>query len=453
MNRSLKLSLFLLVLIGTVGAVLYTLSVSRNKSPYSFRASQIRRGDLQVTISATGTVQPEELVDVGAQVAGRIVSFGKDDSGRVVDYGSHVEKGMVLAQIDDSLFKADVAQAEAQLAQAKAGLERAEADLLQLEARLEQATRDWNRARKLGPSEALSQSAYDAALSAYDVARANVAVGKATILQSRSTVAQAAATLTKARQNLDYCTIRSPVKGVIIDRRVNIGQTVVASLNAPSLFLIAKDLRKLQVWIAVNEADIGRIRPDQRVVFTVDAFPQEVFEGRVGKIRLNATMTQNVVTYIVEVNTDNSSGRLLPYLTANSRFIADERHDVLMAPSAALRWIPRAEMAHGESLAALEAASSPGAAGRGEAVAESSSLATLWVPEGGKVRPVKVRRGISDGLWTEVQGNGIQEGMEVVVGEQTAGNRSDSSEMVNPFAPKLPWRGRPPSRSGGGPPP
>ncbi|MCL4501688.1 MAG: efflux RND transporter periplasmic adaptor subunit, partial [Deltaproteobacteria bacterium] len=158
---------------------------------------------------------------------------------------------------------------------------------------------------------------------------------------AKKTVEQAKATLQRAQQNLSYCTIVSPVKGVIVDRRVNIGQTVVASLNAPSLFLIAKDLTRIQVWVSVNEADIGLIHTGQPANFTVDAFPGQVFEGQVGKIRLNATMTQNVVTYTVEVTTDNSDGKLLPYLTANVKFVVGESKNVLTVPNAALRWEPK----------------------------------------------------------------------------------------------------------------
>ena len=301
----------------------------------------MQRGDLQATISATGTVEPEEVVDVGAQVAGRIVTFGKDKNGEEVDYGSVVEAGMVLARIDDALYAADAASAKAQLAQAKAAVQKAQADLGQMQAKLLQTENDWARAQKLGPSDALSQTDFDAARAAYEVAKANLAVGKAAIVQAQGTVAQAEATLKRALQNLSYCTIVSPVKGVIIDRRVNIGQTVVASLNAPSLFLLAKDLKRIQVWVSVNEADIGRIKPGQPVTFTVDAYPGEVFSGEVGKVRLNATMTQNVVTYTVEIITDNSSGKLLPYLTANVTFIVGERKNVLLVPNAALRWTPQ----------------------------------------------------------------------------------------------------------------
>ena len=248
-----------------------------------------------------------------------------------------------------ALYAADAASAKAQLAQAKAAVQKAQADLGQMKAKLVQTENDWARAQKLGPSDALSQTDFDAARSAYEVAKANLSVGKAAIVQAQGTVTQAEAVLKRALQNLSYCTIVSPVKGVIIDRRVNIGQTVVASLNAPSLFLLAKDLKRLQVWVSVNEADIGRIKPGQPVTFTVDAYAGQVFSGQVGKVRLNATMTQNVVTYTVEIITDNSSGKLLPYLTANVTFIVGEVKNVLLVPNAALRWTPQVEQVEAES--------------------------------------------------------------------------------------------------------
>ncbi|MGB9626865.1 MAG: efflux RND transporter periplasmic adaptor subunit, partial [Phycisphaerae bacterium] len=307
-----------------------------------FRTAPVVRGDLTVTISATGTVEPEEVIDVGAQVAGKIESFGLDPrgNGKPIDYGSPVEEGTVLAHIDDSLYRADVEQARAQLEQARANVLRTQADLEQMKARLHQAQNNWDRARELGPSRALSATDYDGYLAAYEIAKATVGVGEATVVQAQKAVLQAEAALNRAQTNLGYCTIKSPVKGVIVDRRVNIGQTVVASLNAPSLFLIAKDLRKMQVWAAVNEADIGSIHPGQPVSFEVDAYPGRVFRGEVGKVRLNASMTQNVVTYTVEINTDNSDGTLLPYLTANVKFEVTQRKNVLMVPNAALRWIP-----------------------------------------------------------------------------------------------------------------
>ena len=238
---SKKSIVVLVVLILIVIVTVWYLRRSGGKSVV-YRTDPIKRGDLLAAISATGTVEPEEVIDVGAQVAGQINSFGKDKNGKTIDYGSVVEEGTILAQIDDSLYAADVALANAQLQQARAGVQRAEADLGQLKAKLYQAKRDWDRAQRLGPSEALAQSSYDSYKSGYETAQANVAVGDAAIVQAKDAVAQAQATLQRAQRNLSYCTIKSPVKGVIIDRRVNIGQTVVSSLNAPSLFLIAKDL-------------------------------------------------------------------------------------------------------------------------------------------------------------------------------------------------------------------
>lgn len=414
-----------------------------------FRTVAITRGDLVATIGATGTVEPEEVIDVGAQVAGAINSFGHDDAGHLVDYGSEVEAGTVLAQIDDSLYAADVAQAASQLEQANAGVKRAEADLGQFKAKLEQARRDWERAEKLGPSDALAQVDYDAYRSNFEVAGANVAVGEAAIVQAKGAVAQAQAALDRAQRNLGYCTIKAPVKGVIIDRRVNIGQTVVASLNAPSLFLIAKDLKRMQVWISVNEADIGSIKAGQPVSFTVDAYPSRTFHGEVNKVRLNAAMTQNVVTYTVEVTTDNSSGRLLPYLTANASFEISHDENVLLVPNAALRFAPPAERIAHEARAALEAARAkpPHAKRAGDDAAKKEAAeqnepvrrANLWIADGAFVRPLPVRVGPTDGTYTEVSGEGVAEGTEIVVGEvraDAAGDRPAASG-ASPFTPQF----------------
>jgi HlyD family secretion protein len=205
----------------------------------------------------------------------------------------------------------------------------------------------------------------------------------------------------------------------------------VASLNAPSLFLIAKDLKRMQVWVAVNEADIGKIRPGQPVTFTVDAFPGDTFQGEVGKVRLNASMTQNVVTYTVEVVTDNSSGRLLPYLTANVQFILNRRTEVLLVPNAALRFRPAAEQV---APGFREAAPRPAADQSGTS-AEPAGRAVLWLPEGEYVRPLAVRVGPSDGTMTEVSGKQLTEGMMVATALQQL--TSDESDTKNPFTPSF----------------
>lgn len=416
----------------------------------AYRTAPVTRGNLLVAISATGTVEPEEVIDVGAQVAGQILSFGRDADGRSVDYGSKVSAGTVLAKIDESLYSAEAAQAEAQVKAAQANRQRAEADLQQLTAKLHQAQRDWQRAKKLGPSQALAEASYDAYQAAYLTAVANVAIGKAVILQAEAGLDQAQAVLRRAQRNLGYCTIISPVSGVIIDRRVNIGQTVVASLNAPSLFLIAKDLTRMQVWVAVNEADIGKIEQGQPVTFTVDAFPGETFQGRVGKIRLNAAMTQNVVTYTVEIVTDNRSGRLLPYLSANVQFELNRRRDVLLVPSAALRWQPsRGQVAaQFQETAAASAAHNdtfegarpgPDLSNREPAGGNAPQRGILWIPDGEQVRPLRVCLGLTDGVMTEVEGDQLTEGLEIVTGLQN--RAAESSNTTNPFAPKIPRRG------------
>ena len=444
----IKKVLTTIIVLGLAASAIVMYLHNKGKTPVSYRTASVTRDDLMVSISATGTVEPEEVIDIGAQIAGQILAFGKDKKNKSIDYGSVVEEGMVLAKIDDSLYAADEASAEAQVSQDKASLQHAEADIGQLKAKVYQAQRDWERAQKLGPSsEALAESSYDAYKAAYDAAVANVADGEATIVQAKAAIAGSEAALKRAQQNLRYCTIKSPVKGVIIDRRVNIGQTVVSSLSAPSLFLIAKDLKRMQVWVAVNEADIGKIRPGQPVSFTVDAFPGEKFQGEVGKIRLNASMTQNVITYTVEVITDNSSGRLLPYLTANVQFELNHLEHVLLVPNAALRWTPPMERIAPQF---RKPRSSVGSRNGNEEGQESDSVTdgvqsenqkrgTLWIRNGDLLEPVHVKAGLSDGVMTEVQGKKLEEGMEIVLGIQVQTNVPSGS--LNPFVPQI-VRGR-----------
>lgn len=470
--RMLIVILVLIALGAGVGGWYWHVS---SKTTTAYRTAEVERGDLLSTISATGTVEPEEVVDVGAQVAGLIQEFGTDANGKQVDYRSPVEKDKMLAKIDDAVYKADLNTAIAQLGQANASVLKGQADLATAQAKLVQAEQNWKRAEKIGPSDALSQNDYDMYKADYLSAQATVSVAEAEIAQAKTSVDQANAEVAKAQRNFEFCTIKSPVKGVIIDRRVNIGQTVVSSLNAPSLFLIAKDLTRMQVWVAVNEADIGHIHPEQNVTFTCDAFPGETFKGTVNKVRLNATMTQNVVTYTVEVDTDNSSGKLLPYLTANLQFEVQKDPNVLMVPNAALRWYPSSveqvapdaradfkpvtEEDHGGGGGAGRGAGQGGQASSGSASAGEGAATTqpatkdhphrqgnhdkakvvrhgmLWVKEGQFVRPVPVTVGPTDGLNTEVSAQSIKQGDEVVVGEVIAA--SGNTGERNPFIPQM----------------
>ena len=415
----MKKTSFLLVLICVGVAIYYAMSRTTGVPAMLLRTTTLDRGDLQSTVNATGTLQPQEVVNVGAQVAGLIVKFGDDPNtpSKFVDYCSTVEQDAVLAWIDPTFH-------EAALEQAEASLQSAEANLLQLEARLQQTENEWKRQGPLRGTGAISESEYDAAEADYNIAKANVEIGKAAIRQSKAQV-------NTARINLGYCIIKSPVRGTVIERRVNIGQTVVASLNAPSLFLIAKDLSKMEVWTSVNEADIGKIRLDMPVMFTVDARDNEVFRGTVTQIRMNAQMTQNVVTYTVVVTTDNADGLLLPYLTANVHFEVETRSQVLLVPNVALRWTPDAsQLAPSVSRTILD-----------EPIAKKEGKGRIWVTEGDNlVRPMDVTVGASDGSVTEISGDALQEGLLVVIGEDdTPADRKDEGTS-NPFLPKFPRR-------------
>jgi HlyD family secretion protein len=456
----MKRIIILLVLAGIAGGGGWWYWQRSGEGPTAFRTVAVKRGDLQATIGATGTLEPEEVVDIGAQVAGMIKEFGKDprDSTKLVDWGTPVEPGTVLAKIDDSLYTAAEDQSKANLGQAQASLVRAEADLNQMKAKLVQAQKDWERAQALHPSKAVADVDYDTAQATFETAKANVGVDEAAIAQARQGVVQAQANLKQAQINVGYCTIKAPVKGVIVDRRVNIGQTVVSSLSTPSLFLIAKDLKRIQVWASVNEADIGQIHAGQKATFTVDAFPGETFQGVVEQVRLNASMTQNVVTYTVVVSTDNSSGKLLPYLTANVKFQIAEHTNVLMVPNSALHWQPQPYQIAPDAREALAKAKSerrqPGSADKGAQASGSATTTAgpaadkpapkgergmLWIEDSGFVRPIRVHVGMTDGLNTEVQGDQLQEGMNVVLGEQrqSGGSGPGGGGDVNPFAPKL----------------
>ena len=300
-------------------------------------------------------------------------------------------------------------------------------------------------------------------------------MSKYAIPLSKATIAADQAQLDHDQANLDYCTIRSPVKGTVVDRRVNVGQTVVSQMSTSSMFLIAKDLRRLQIWASVNEADVGQIHVGQKVNFTVDAFSGETFSGVVSQVRLNATMTQNVVTYTVVVNTDNSNGKLLPYLTTNLKFEVERHDNVLQVPSMALKWhpagwkhgrhggaddeqasaAPRRPASPGEAGGKAPADASPGAKAQGpkarpEKTREQAERGHVWVLDSPEAQPrrIKVQVGISDGLSTEVSSPDLKDGMEVVTGEARPSDLA-ADETTNPFMPKL-FRGRPQNQKEGG---
>jgi len=361
---------------------------------------------------------------------------------KLIDYNTPVEEDTVLAQLDDSKFRAAVDQSTA-------AYKKAEKVLAQAEANLSNAEQVMRRAEQ----STLATAAQD-----LETARYTWKSAVASVEAAKFDIQVALEARRQAMIDLGYTTVRSPCKGVIVDRRVNVGQTVVANLSAPSLFLIAKDLTRLQVWVQVNEADIGHIKePNARkgqkgtkVTFTVDTFPNEVFEGVVYQIRQNASMTQNVVTYPVIVETDNfdpetgGPGKLKPYLTANVQFKVEERKDALTVPNGALRYrpqLPRIDPAYRDDyeralkkkavIADETTKTSPGAK-------IQLNRGTVWVETtNGFVRPLRVVTGLTDGARTEIvevlENEKLTTDMSVVVGETQ--NKQSAGGSVNPFAP------------------
>jgi HlyD family secretion protein len=432
----MKMLIAAAILVGVLAVSAFAYWQSQAGAKTTFRTAEVHRGRLVATVGSTGTLQPSEIVDIGAQVVGRIVYIGKDPITKsgIVDWGSAVkgpvrdsdgnivEKGTVLAQIDPDLY-------EAQLKATSASVLSAEADLEVKKAMLGQSTADFNRAQKLYP-DGITQAEFDLFKATFGAAKAQVEVSKANI-----GVAQA--NLKTAQTNLNYATITSPVDGTVIDRRVNVGQTVVASLSAPSLFLIAKDLNKMEVWATVNEVDVSKIRGGQKAKFTVDALPGKVFHGEVvpqGKLpfRLNATMNQNVVTYTVVVSADNSSKLLNPYLTTNISFIIEDKKDALLVPNSALRWQPSPQQIDPDVRDAYRALrgkkSSP-------TDGDAQTQGYVWVKgDNGFVRYIQLQIGLSDTVNTEVlgvlSGGDLPENTPVIVAE---GKTETQTSGANPF--------------------
>ena len=304
----------------------------------AYRTTPIERGDIRVAISATGTLSAISTVTVGSQISGQVTDV-------LVDFNSPVKKGEVLARIDPSAYEAQIAQGSAQIASANA-------QLAQAQATLRNATVDYNRKAELGRQQMVARGDVDAARATMQQAQAQVASAQAQIRQ------QTASTQT-TRVNLSRTVIRSPVDGVVLTRKIEPGQTVAASLQAPELFTIAEDLSKMKIELAVDESDIGQVQPGQAVSFTADAFPDRQFRGVVDQVRLSAATTNNVVTYPVVVTVDNSDGTLLPGLTVNAEIEVSKRGNILKVGNAALRYKPSEE----EQKAIMAAAGEQGRSG------------------------------------------------------------------------------------------
>lgn len=403
----MKKFLVILILLAFLGGGAWWLFWPASTS-VSYRTAKLERGDLWVLVTATGTVQPVTQVQVGTQVGGTIRTLE-------ADFNSRVTAGMVLAQIDPAPFQARVEQDRANLRKAEADVERVQASLVQAEKELE-------RSRELAKRSLISPSELDAAEATQRSLAAQVKVARASVAQSQ-------AALENSLVNLGYTTIVCPVDGIVISRNVDVGQTVAASLQAPTLFVIAANLKRIQIQASVSEADIGRIFQDQAVTFSVDAYRERKFEGTVSQVRLAPTIQQNVVTYTVIVDAENPDEKLLPGMTAGVSFQVDHAKDALKAPNAALRF-------HPPSAAAPAQANGGRRDRKGPPEAESGRL---WVREGDEVKEIRVKTGITDGSFTQILEPELREGLEVVTGQSVD---SGDSRMTSPFTPQFGTRRR-----------
>lgn len=329
---SKKLLWILLIVIAVAGVGWYFFGRGGdNKAQYFTTA--VQKGDIRAQVEATGTINAVITVQVGSQVSGTIQKL-------TADFNSQVRKGQVIAQIDQSLFQGALLQAQADLENARANLAASKANLEKAKAAAVQTRADYDRTVPLAREGVVSQQQLDLAKANTDSAVAAVSAGDATVKQAAAQVQQREAALSVAKTNLDHTIITAPIDGTVTNRAVDIGQTVAASLQAPTLFTIAQDLTKMQVYAKTDESDVGRIRPGQPVTFRVDAFPNQTFRGQVSQVRMNATVVQNVVTYDTIIDFDNPDRKLFPGMTAYVTIPVATALDVLRIPNGALRYKP-----------------------------------------------------------------------------------------------------------------
>ncbi|TLY34759.1 MAG: efflux RND transporter periplasmic adaptor subunit [Nitrospirae bacterium] len=394
------------------------------KAPVRYKTAKIERGMVTQTVTATGTINPVITVQVGSQVSGLIKAL-------YADFNSVVKAGQVVAQVDPAPFQTAVTQMEANLQNALGNLARSRADLSLQKLNFE-------RANVLFAQHLNAQQDVDNARTAYETSQANILIAEAGVKQAR-------AQLDTAKVNLEYTTIHSPVHGIVISRNVDVGQTVAASFQAPVLFTIAKDLTKMQVDTNVSESDIGGITEGKPATFVVDAYPNQVFRGKITQVRNAPITVQNVVTYNVVIGVDNSDLRLRPGMTANVSIIVASRENVLRVPNPALRFKPtllvKGDDKAGSSqvLAADKRdggrkGSLPGTGGR-----DAKAKPTVWQPNpSGEPTAVEVKTGITDGTFTELVEGPLKEGDEVIIGlKMPRGPHGGSSSSLPPgFGPQ-----------------
>ncbi len=447
MNRLMQITAATVVVAAIAGAGFWTMTKGTTDVP-TYRFATVDLGSLRSTVSASGTLSAVKTVEVGTQVSGQVSELH-------ADFNDRVKKGQLIARIDPILLRQAVQDAEAGIARSQASLT--------------QAKEEFERTKTLHDEKIVTETEYNTARTTYALAQTSV------------TSAQIA--LERARQNLAYTNIYAPIDGVVIERAVNLGQTVAASLSAPKLFVIANDLSQMQILASVDETDIGSIKEGQQAEFTVQSFQDRRFRGKVEQVRLASTTANNVVSYTVVINVNNPDGVLLPGMTATVQFITGEANEVFMVANTALRFRPPVDSSASGSAGRGASASAagtppgapsgspaaapaqggpgamgggpPGAGGRGGMVANSqgrraggarSDQGTIYTFEGGTLVAHRVRIGITDGTRTEISGEDLKAGMQVVIGTNLGGSAPVTGTTTSPFQQQPQGRGR------GGPP-
>jgi len=382
----------------------------KNKAPlYYWRSVPIEKGNVQVIVTATGSLAADTSVDVGVQVSGIIAKIK-------TDFNDTVKKGQVIAILDTTLYYAAKLNAVAALQRAQVAMD--------------EAKREFDRSKNLFDNKVAAQSDYDLALTAWQNAKGNLV--------------SAQAMLNTAIINLRYCTITAPISGMIIARNVQVGNMVIASFNSPVLFTIAYDLKRMQVQADVDEADIGQVKMGQQAEFTVDAYPNDVFKGIVTQIRHQPVMVQNVVNYVVIIEVPNLDLRLMPGLTANSNIFIQERKNVLKIPTIAFTFTPPVEYIQQTKLLPDSVKKSwllklrqTSELKKQQIVEPEGTSGYLWIIKDRDIFPVQVTKGLNDGSFTEISGD-IHEGYEVATGVNHSPTAADDKKSSSPFMPKFP---------------
>lgn len=397
MNKKLKKYLIFAAVIPIIACIGYFLLPSSKKAPVTLSTTKVEKGDIATSVTATGTIEPITLVEVGTQVSGVISKL-------YVDYNSEVKAGQVLAELDKRLLTSE--------------LENANATLQSKQVDLDLQKKNYDRQKMLWEKQAISKVDWESAESTYKTAQLAVTSSKAAVL--------------KAQTNLGYATIKSTIDGVVVSRAVEEGQTVAASFSTPTLFTIANDLTKMRVIANVDEADIGEVKEGQRVAFTVDAFPNDEFAGKVMQVRLEATTTSNVVTYQVVIDAPNPDLKLKPGLTANVNIYTMEEKDVMLIPSKALRFNADPEII--KNIKDLTVAASAQ-----QSASPDKTKKVVWVKSGNTLTPKSVSLGATDGVHTAVT-EGLNVGDEVATGIAQGTNNSTEEKPSGESSPFMPQR-------------